>query len=195
MAIDGPGEHTADYGLSDIPMFVREGAIIPMKTMESVGAVSPDPLVWAIYPGTKSQASIGTTAATASRMPTAQLYEDDGESLAYREAGAGARINCSAGWQRQPEMLLSATVSPVSGGYSGMPASRGHVFQFRGLGAAAEPKEVQCGPPGALVLCKSPACSFKVLPAPGTLADPAGSLEIRAGRARASDGIACAIHF
>lgn len=57
----GPVVVTNDYGRSDIPLFVRVGAVVPMKTMSSVVATSPNPLVWmvAMPPRTSARKRVG----------------------------------------------------------------------------------------------------------------------------------------
>eukprot|EP01046_Picozoa_sp_COSAG06_P058807 COSAG06_NODE_11942_length_1444_cov_1.823048_1_plen_196_part_10 len=45
----GPTVLSKNYTLSEIPMLVSAGAVVPLKTMASVSAVRPDPLVWAIF--------------------------------------------------------------------------------------------------------------------------------------------------
>ena len=35
--LTGPLNHTAEYGIGDVPLFVRAGSVIPMKTMASSG--------------------------------------------------------------------------------------------------------------------------------------------------------------
>lgn len=57
----GPVVVTNDYGRGDIPLFVRVGAVVPMKTMSSVVATSPNPLVWmvAMPPRTSARNRVG----------------------------------------------------------------------------------------------------------------------------------------
>jgi alpha-glucosidase len=58
--------------LETVPLFVREGAIIPMgPEMNYVGEKPADPVTFAIYPG--------------KRQTSFSLYEDDGVSPAYRK--------------------------------------------------------------------------------------------------------------
>ena len=62
---------TVKASLSDVPLFVRAGSMIPMQTMVSQ-ATSPDPLVWAMMP-------ICGDGGTGS----GSYYEDDGKTLSY----------------------------------------------------------------------------------------------------------------
>ena len=216
-------------------MFVREGAVIPMKTMASVARSSPDPLVWGVYvvapiSGGQGVDQGGDDAVDSSRRTwfastSSVVYEDDGESLEYL-GSAGAQINCTVQWaasaeggepHAQPEAgqggNLTATISPVTGGYPGMHTERSHVLQFRALTARPKIQMVRCGSPGgqskqcsqvvansssSVALAQTDAgsgCSVALLPAPGTLADPAGTLEIRTGVVVATDGVACTLMF
>ncbi len=79
----GPGEQEVDAPLEKIPVFARQGAIIPMApVMRHTKAKPWDPLTMAIYPGA------GKSSFT--------LYEDDGESLAYKRGEyARTRISCA----------------------------------------------------------------------------------------------------
>ncbi len=64
--------------LERIPLFVRAGAVLPMReAAQHAGAVGRAPLSLEVFPGTDSESV---------------LYEDDGESTAYRR-GAFARTN------------------------------------------------------------------------------------------------------
>ncbi len=85
-AFTGPLASVFTFGLADIPLYVKAGirlliyyqlknltlflgAIIPLKTMASVTNYTPDPLLFAIFPG----ADEGSTL----------YYEDDGETNDY----------------------------------------------------------------------------------------------------------------
>jgi alpha-glucosidase (family GH31 glycosyl hydrolase) len=46
----GPVATSETYGLGDIPLFVRGGGLLALKTMASVAAHA-DPVVWAAWPG------------------------------------------------------------------------------------------------------------------------------------------------
>ena len=46
----GPVAVSQTYSQSDIPVFVRAGAVIPLKTMASVTSPAPDPMMWLLYP-------------------------------------------------------------------------------------------------------------------------------------------------
>ena len=66
---------TAEAPLETVPMFVRAGAIIPMgPEMNYTGEKPQDPIIFNIYPDDQGSASM-------------TLYEDDGVSPAYKQAG------------------------------------------------------------------------------------------------------------
>merc|ERR1711924_205808 len=61
----------ARWGLEELPLFVRPGTIIPMRTTVSTHAVFVDPLVWAVWAGTPGSST------------SAMLFEDAGDGLEY----------------------------------------------------------------------------------------------------------------
>jgi alpha-glucosidase len=68
-----PG-HEAMTPLEKVPVFIRAGAIIPMRVLEQfVGQLPKAPLTFDVYPGPDSQY---------------QLYQDDGLSTDYQTKGA-----------------------------------------------------------------------------------------------------------
>jgi alpha-glucosidase len=72
---EGGTMFTADAPLETVPMFVRAGAIIPMgPEMNYTGEKPQDPIIFNIYPDDQGSASM-------------TLYEDDGVSPAYKQAG------------------------------------------------------------------------------------------------------------
>ncbi len=157
------------YGAGDIPLFVR-GGILPLKTMASVAADFPDPLVWALFPGAAAGGYL--------------LYEDDGNSEAY---SGGEFVTTAANFTRAGGAAPSAvalTIAPAQAGEAlppGFPAARAHVLQLRGAAASGAPAAVAVG--GAPLAPKAPG-------APGagwymatahSLAEAAGSLVIETG--------------
>jgi alpha-glucosidase len=113
------------FGLGDIPLFVR-GGVLPLKTMASVAGNFPDPLVWALFPGS---AAGGYT-----------LYEDDGDSDAYR---GGEYVTQAVNFTRTGDSItLTASPAASSGALPpGFPSARGLVVQVRGMAVA--PRQVQ----------------------------------------------------
>jgi alpha-glucosidase len=72
---EGGTMFSAEAPLETVPMFVRSGAIIPMgPEMSYTGEKPQDPITFNIYPDNQGSASM-------------TLYEDDGVSPAYKQAG------------------------------------------------------------------------------------------------------------
>ena len=68
----GPERRQVDSPLDVLPLFVREGAILPMgPVMQFVGELADEPLTLACYPAARESA-------------VGELYEDDGETTAYQ---------------------------------------------------------------------------------------------------------------
>lgn len=103
------------YSRSDIPLFVPCGSVIPMQTLNSSSRIYSDPLMWTIFPGaTKGHGHV---------------YEDDGESLSYK-TDTGAITTMS--YTRSNKTII-IYIMPMEGHYDGMPRSRSHVIQLRGI--------------------------------------------------------------
>jgi len=127
----GPALLSKNYSLAEIPMLVSAGSVVPLKTMASVAALRPDPLVWAIFvPGVgandcREQQVVGK----------AEVYEDDGETREY-ETSQGERtvLEYSGDWTATVMVNITSLYTP------GTPAheirtskERGHALQLRGL--------------------------------------------------------------
>lgn len=106
------------FALDEIPVYVRAGSIIATKTMADAPAlpVAPTRLVLLLFPG-----------ATTS---TAQVYEDDGEGLAYQ---SGAFRVLTIVQERLPPQVLSVFVTPTGQGYASEADTRAFSFQFLGV--------------------------------------------------------------
>lgn len=65
----GPQQFEGQYAYSDIPLFVKAGAVIPLREFDSRQALMADPLTFEIYPG--------------AQQGEGYLYEDDGNSMEY----------------------------------------------------------------------------------------------------------------
>ena len=119
------------YGAGDVPLFVR-GGVLPLKTMASVASAFPDPLLWAVFPGTPAGAYT--------------LYEDQGDSPAYA-GGEYVSTPAALSWlgpALQPT-AVTFTVSPAVAGEAlpqGFPQSRTHAVQVRGAGRSGAPLAV-----------------------------------------------------
>jgi alpha-glucosidase len=85
--IVGPERRQVESPLDVLPLFVREGAILPLgPVMQFVGELADEPLTLACYPaeGEPAVAAIG------------EVYEDDGETAAYQQNDY-RRIHFTAG--------------------------------------------------------------------------------------------------
>ena len=112
-AVEGGRTVTVDAPLDQIPLFVRGGALVPLRPVAShVGAQPADTLGLAVYPDS------GRTGAFT-------LYEDDGRTLAYQQ-GAFARTDLTHRLDPQLDGTadLRATVGRTEGTYEGQPRER-----------------------------------------------------------------------
>eukprot|EP00042_Codosiga_hollandica_P032126 m.200668 g.200668 ORF g.200668 m.200668 type:complete len:1028 (+) comp53818_c0_seq1:262-3345(+) len=110
-ASDGNTILTKSYDLSEIPVFVRAGAIVPSIPIvegNTIGLAQQQytSLVFNIHPG----ATEGSTS----------VYEDDGYTLDYL---TGAFANTTASYSRT-STSLTFTLQASQGGFSSFPASR-----------------------------------------------------------------------
>jgi alpha-glucosidase (family GH31 glycosyl hydrolase) len=103
--------HTLYGRLDDIPVFARAGAIVPL-TDRVVG--NPDQLDMIIFP------------AAANRF---ELYEDDGESLAYQQ-GRSALTAFTQAWRATEAEF---TIDAVRGDVGVVPVKRTYRLIFRGI--------------------------------------------------------------
>ena len=112
----------AIYGkLSEIPVFARAGAIVPMGKKTGWGGIdNPGALDVFVFPGANG---------------TFELYEDDGDSNYYLN-GKHATTRFSQEWD---DKKLVFRVLPAEGDVSQVPSQRGYDLHFRGI---CEPKTV-----------------------------------------------------
>jgi alpha-D-xyloside xylohydrolase len=99
----GGATMTASAPLSQIPLYVRAGSIIPMGPLIQYATQSADPLEIRVYKGQNG---------------TFTLYEDSGDTYDY-EKGQHAQVQFS--WDDTAQQL---TIGERSGSYTGMLASR-----------------------------------------------------------------------
>ncbi|MFO8099942.1 MAG: glycoside hydrolase family 31 protein [Salinibacter sp.] len=112
-AIEGGRTVTVDAPLDQIPLFVRGGALVPMRPVAPhVGAQPQDTLALAVYPD-------------AERSTSVSLYEDDGTTLAYQE-GAYAQTELSQQLHARSDRTadLSVVVGETVGQYTDQPGER-----------------------------------------------------------------------
>ncbi len=110
-----------EYGLNDIPTFVKGGSIIPMQTTKQhiAGSVL-DTVILAVYPG--NEASF-------------DLYEDDGNTEGYKKATYSfTRFKYLRTGDR-----ASLTITPSESHYDGQPAMRSYTIRIMD---SAEPEGV-----------------------------------------------------
>ncbi|MBN2196938.1 MAG: DUF5110 domain-containing protein [Polyangiaceae bacterium] len=115
------GDTTEDVNAAtgELPVFVREGAIIPMAPYAtSTFFIPQDQLIVHAYAGAD-----GTFA----------LYEDDGVTERFRTQGELRRTNL-----RLSQQDLVVEIGVAAGTYSGAPTSRSYQVVYHGLSAAPE---------------------------------------------------------
>ena len=169
---------TASYATNDMPLFVKAGSVIPMKTMASVAGNFPDPLVWAVWANGASSGAY-------------TLYEDDGDSDAYQ---GGEFVTIAAAWSRPASKTLQLTVSAaVTAGAlpDGFPQARSHVLQLRGVAAAGATVAGVTANGAAL----PSSAWFIVSEADHSLTAPAGSLVVAAGAFSSWSDVTIAVTF
>eukprot|EP00931_Biecheleriopsis_adriatica_P024808 TRINITY_DN15366_c0_g1_i1.p1 TRINITY_DN15366_c0_g1~~TRINITY_DN15366_c0_g1_i1.p1 ORF type:complete len:993 (+),score=106.84 TRINITY_DN15366_c0_g1_i1:30-3008(+) len=91
-----------EYTLAEIPIFVRGGAVVPMRTASSLSSMvaASDPLKWSVFPGNDRGEAI--------------VYEDDGATLNF-EHGSAATTKMSF---ERTNNFISFVISPTAGNYS-----------------------------------------------------------------------------
>jgi alpha-D-xyloside xylohydrolase len=99
----GGARPTVNAPLSQIPLFVKAGSIVPMGPMIQYATQSIDPLEIRVYQGQNG---------------SFVLYEDEGDTYNY-ETGAFSRIPFT--WDETAKTL---TIGARTGTYTGMPTSR-----------------------------------------------------------------------
>jgi len=112
-AVEGGRTVTVDAPLDQIPLFVKGGAILPMRPVASHTEAQPvDTLDLAVYPDS-------------GRTGSFSLYEDDGKTLNYQD-GAYAVTDLSQRLypQRDGTADLSVSVGAAVGTYAGQPTAR-----------------------------------------------------------------------
>ena len=104
-----------DSPLEKLPIFVRSGAIVPMRPAVNFDGQAPeDPLTLEVYP------TNGTTAF--------QLYEDDGVTRNATEHGQFTWTNISCIGPTDPQGNTTITVGPAVGSFPGKPSKRSYLL-------------------------------------------------------------------
>jgi alpha-D-xyloside xylohydrolase len=125
--LTGGSMTTANAPLSQMPLYIRAGSIVPMGPMTEYATQSIDPLEIRVYEGQDASFI---------------LYEDEGDTYDY-ETGKYSTITFT--WSQASKQL---TISAPAGSYPGMPATRTFNVVFvgmnhgTGLGVTAAPDKV-----------------------------------------------------
>ena len=122
--LTGPGVFARRYAEDEIPVFVRDGAIIPMQpNMQSTHQLPVDPLILTIFPGDSGSSDV---------------YEDEGNSLGYQE-GRSATTHVQMRQSTLSDLIVR--ISPAAGGYPGMRRVRAYEIRFVNC---TQPESVLC---------------------------------------------------
>jgi hypothetical protein len=112
--LKGGQRYTRNYSLSQIPVFVRAGAIIPMMPkMSHTGEKPIDPLILEAMPGAKGEA---------------RVYADEGSGLGYKDKA----FTWTTVRQQRDAHKISIEILPVEGSYPGMLTQRGYEIRLPG---------------------------------------------------------------
>ena len=111
----GPVKMARKFSMSQIPVYVAAGAIVPMAPpMRSTNEKPLDPLIVTVFPAKGADASEYT------------LYEDAGDTRSYEQDQA-ARTTITA---KEAEGDLMIRIEPTKGSYPGMPAARSYEIRL-----------------------------------------------------------------
>lgn len=113
----GGRSYSAHYAVDEMPVFVRDGAIIPEQEPSDYSDAKPlDTLILNVY---------------GSAPGRFELYEDDGRSLDYAK---GARALTAMTYATRADGAHVLTVAPVDGSYQGQPRARAYVVRLHATG-------------------------------------------------------------
>jgi alpha-glucosidase (family GH31 glycosyl hydrolase) len=116
---EGPVTLQRSFSLSQIPLYVKAGSIIPMQRgKDHTDKKSADPLILTVFPLKNGQKT------------KYRLYEDSGDTPGYQHGEAAwtpirAALNNGG-------TLLNVTISPTVGRYNGMQADRAYELRLPG---------------------------------------------------------------
>ena len=101
--VSGPQLHTVSVPLTEMPIFVKQGAITPLApNMEYTSEAAWDPITLVVYPNT-------------SQTATGNLYEDDGFSNDYKSGGF--RYTAFEVLADSAAKKITITINPAQGSY------------------------------------------------------------------------------
>lgn len=125
----GPKTIVTTNALEDIPAFVRNGAVIPLSSNETVHEIAPDPL------------RLVVAAAGGAAKGGGEVYEDDGDSFGYKKGGYRLmRVNHTTA---NGVTTLVVTPHAEGQGYAGERTQRTLQFEIRlGPTLPSAPKSV-----------------------------------------------------
>ena len=115
--LTGPAKLQRDFSIDQIPVYVRQGAIVPMAPpMQNTSQKPVDPLIVTVY------------ALNDGEISTYTLYQDSGDTRGY-QTGEFARTTITA---TQSGKETTIEISPAKGSYPGMPSSRAYEIRLPG---------------------------------------------------------------
>ncbi len=116
-AFSWPNRNPAEILISQIPVYVRAGAIVPEAPPMQYSNQKPlDPLIVNVFPVADGQGSTYT------------LYEDAGDSPAYQhDEDARTELHVT-----EKGSELTVEIGPAKGAYKGMPAARAYEIRLPG---------------------------------------------------------------
>ena len=116
--LQGPATVVRSFSLSQIPVYVKAGSIIPMQPATHFPKTSTEPLILSVFPMKEGQVS------------TYRLYEDAGDTPGYENAESSwTPIRASLNGDGT---LLTVSIAPVEGHYPGMPTERAYELRLPG---------------------------------------------------------------
>ncbi len=134
----GGATYRRSFAISEIPAYVKAGAIVPMQPpMQYTGQKPVDPLILSIWP-------LATGASS-----SYSVYEDSGISVDYQH-GAFTRLPIKA---TQRDDTLRVELGPVEGSFSGMLRNRAYELRLpadwppEGISRSTESPSTKPGPP------------------------------------------------
>jgi alpha-glucosidase (family GH31 glycosyl hydrolase) len=126
--ITGGREVTAPAPIDRVPLFVREGALVPMAPLMNYSNERPlDTLVLHVYPVRGGESSF-------------TLYEDDGESLDYQRGEFATTTFSQSASDSTPTRTVQVTIGRSEGRFKGKLQRRTFVIEMHGV--ARPPRRV-----------------------------------------------------
>tara|TARA_B110000208_G_scaffold189823_1_gene252199 strand:- start:46 stop:3738 length:3693 start_codon:yes stop_codon:yes gene_type:complete len=118
---------SVNAGLSDLPLFARIGAAIPMLPIDSLTVMRTDALVWTLVGGDVTTPIVGS----------GTMYNDDGETTAYEDGASATR---ALAWKYDGSNALTIDITAATGSYAKMiTAPVTYSFDLRGFNNGAVP--------------------------------------------------------